>query len=98
MSDLRSLARGQRCYIGVPECSRDPARTVLCHIRRGNVAGMGQKPHDVLALPGCDICNQVSDGNMKSAWSREEVDSAILSGYVLWMDRLLKQEILVVVL
>jgi hypothetical protein len=95
---LRELARGERCYIGTPECSRDPERVVLCHIRRGNVAGVGQKPHDVLALPGCDVCNAISDGNMKSQWSRDEVDAAILMGLVMWQNKLLKNEVILVCL
>lgn len=91
--NLRQLARGERCYIGCPECCRDPERTVLCHVRRGNVAGVGQKPHDLLALPGCDICNAISDGGMKSVWSRAEIDSAILKGFVIWLLKLVNLKI-----
>jgi hypothetical protein len=96
LTELQKLAKGQRCYIGCPECSFDPARVVLCHIRRGNVAGVGQKPPDLIALPGCDICNAISDGGMKSAWSRTEVDSAILKGWAIWMNKLINDEIVLV--
>lgn len=87
---LEQMARGERCYIGCPECARDPEQTVLCHIRRGNVAGIGQKPHSLLALPGCSTCNAISDGNMKSIWSKAEIDAAILKGYVIWLWKLIQ--------
>jgi hypothetical protein len=93
---LRKLARGRVCLINTPECCHDPERTVLCHIRRGNVGGTGLKPHDLIALPGCDICNDISDGGRKSSWSRSEIDEAILGGYAIWINYLLKQEIVVV--
>lgn len=93
---LRRLARGKHCYVGAPECSHDPARTVLCHIRRGGVAGMGQKPHDVLALPGDDICNAIMDGDSPTVWTRDELDAAILKGYVQWLDYLSRQEIVLI--
>jgi hypothetical protein len=96
--NLRKLARGERCYIGCPECCGDPARVVLCHIRRGNVAGVGQKPHDILGLPGCDICNAISDGGMKSVWTRDEVDAAILKGWAIWLSKLIKNEVVLVCL
>lgn len=98
ITKLRKLAKGRVCLINTPECSHDPERTMLCHIRRGNTGGMGLKPHDLLALPGCDMCNAVTDGNIRSAWSKSEIDQAILVGYAIWMDYLLKQEIVTVIL
>lgn len=54
---LRENARGQNCTFRFTGCRRDPQYTVLAHYRRFNWAGAGQKPNDLLAAFGCDICH-----------------------------------------
>lgn len=98
MPTLREFAKGKPCYVRAPECRRTFDHTVLCHIRRGGVAGGGQKPVDLIALPGCDICNAIMDGDHKSEWTRTEIDAAILKGYVQWIDFLVRHEIALVCL
>lgn len=95
---LRTLARGQSCYLRLAGCSHDPEKTVLCHLRRGGVGGMGLKPDDLLALPCDDHCHSIIDRRVGSDYTREELDSEILRGYLQWMSFLIKQEIVVIVL
>lgn len=95
---LRKFAKGRHCYVQTPECVRLEQCSSLAHIRRGGVAGAGQKPHDALALPACDICNAIMDGDHPSIWNRQEIDSAILKGYVQWLNYLARQEIILVCL
>ncbi len=59
---LRKSARGQQCHLRLPGiCNGDPETTVLAHIRRGGVAGMGQKPPDVCAVFACNNCHDYMD-------------------------------------
>jgi len=65
--DLRRMARGQECkvrIIGV--CNHNPETTVLAHIRRGGVAGVGQKPPDLVGVWACSSCHDYIDGR---AWT-----------------------------
>lgn len=62
MSTLRTFARGKPCmcrFVGI--CNFDSATTVLAHIRRANVAGMGQKPPDTCAVWACSACHDELD-------------------------------------
>lgn len=47
-------------YPGV--CNGDPMTTVLAHINRGGVGGMGTKPHDLVAVWACSACHDEADG------------------------------------
>lgn len=86
MSNLRKLAEGQSCYARLPTiCNFDRATVVLAHIRRGNVAGIGQKPSDLCALPLCDACHAVFDGRMKTHMSRAQIDADVLRGLCQWL-------------
>jgi hypothetical protein len=59
---LRTLAQGQPCMVRIPGvCNGNPETTVLAHIRRGNVAGMGQKPPDLCGVWACSSCHDVMD-------------------------------------
>lgn len=57
-SKLRDNAKGKDCTLRLPGCRRDPAYTVLCHIRRNNWGGTAIKPHDILAFFACDVCHE----------------------------------------
>lgn len=70
--DLRKLARGQECQVRIPfVCNRDPATTVLAHIRLAGVSGMGLKAPDLLAAWCCSACHDAIDGRTKTDESPE---------------------------
>lgn len=83
--NLRAYAQGHSCYLRLPGCSHDPARTVLAHLRRGGVAGGGQKPPDIIGLPLDSYCHDVVDGRVKTNLSRVEIDAELLRAYVQWL-------------
>lgn len=60
--DLRRLAKGQKCYLRLCGYQHDPRTVVLAHIRIGGIAGMGQKPPDICAVPLCVDCHACVDG------------------------------------
>ena len=84
MPNLRKEARGRECQVRAPGvCNRNPETTVLAHIRRGGVAGMGQKPPDVCAVLACSDCHDLVDGRRPPkgvAWTAEDIDGFILNG------------------
>lgn len=100
MTNLRTLAAGQPCRLRLPEfCRRNAAYTVLAHIRRAHVAGVGQKPPDLIALPACDCCHDVVDGrNKQDIYTRAELDSEILRGLCEWLAFLWQNEVVIVAL
>lgn len=83
--NLRDRARGQTCYIRFHGCSHDPDKTCLAHIRRGNVAGVGQKPSDLCALPLDQHCHDIVDGRKDIGLTRAEIDAELLRGLVQWL-------------
>jgi hypothetical protein len=96
---LRTLARGQPCYLRLIGCTGNPEQTVLAHIRRGNIAGMGQKPCDLAATPCCDFCHGCYDGRYKAhGYTRTELDAEMLRALCQWLDFLNRNEILAVIL
>jgi hypothetical protein len=95
--DLRQLAKGKQCYLRLPGLCCHPETVVLAHIRRGNIAGSGQKPCDPAGLPMCNVCHGIYDGRIRSDYSREQLDAEALRGLVQWLDWLWKNEILIVV-
>jgi hypothetical protein len=61
--NLRHLAKGKSCQLRlVGICNFDSSTVVLCHIRRGGVAGVGQKPPDLCGLWACSECHAAMDG------------------------------------
>lgn len=91
--NLRERARGQECYLRIPGvCNHDPATVALCHIRRGHVAGGGQKPPDICALPACNSkpgetsCHDVMDRRASMGpYTPNELDGYILEGFNRWL-------------
>lgn len=55
---LREGARGMECTLRLEGCRHSTEYTVLAHLRRFGWAGMGQKPHDLLAVFACDKCHE----------------------------------------
>jgi len=63
MTNLRELARGRECQLRLPGiCSFNPDETVLAHVRRGGVAGAGQKPPNLVGIHCCAPCHDALDG------------------------------------
>lgn len=79
MSKLRQLAEGQDCTVRLPGCQWHSPTVVLAHIRRANVAGMGQKPKDLCGVYACAACHDCIDGRTQLAnIGRMELDQYIL--------------------
>jgi hypothetical protein len=61
--NLRKFARDKPCQVRAPGiCNFNPETTVLAHIRRGGVAGVGQKPADIIGVHACSNCHDLIDG------------------------------------
>lgn len=43
-------------------CNFNPETTVLAHVRRGGVAGVGQKPPYLAGIHCCSACHDAMDG------------------------------------
>lgn len=97
--NLRKFARDKPCFLRLPGCSHDREQTVLAHIRRGNVAGIGQKPADIFAVPMCDHCHGVFDGRYRATvYSRAELDAEVLRALGQWLSYLWSNEFVIAVL
>ena len=84
--NLREKARGQECFLRLPgHCNGNPETVVLAHIRRGGIAGVGQKPCDTAAMPMCSGCHAVFDGRATSPLQRTIIDAEALRGLVQWL-------------
>ena len=78
-TNLRKFARGKECQLRLPGiCNFDTATTVLAHVRRGGVAGMGQKPPDICGIHSCADCHDAMDG--RSSWKNTPSDTDVLEG------------------
>ena len=74
----RDRAAGRSCKLMLPGvCSYDVAQTVGCHLRFFGVAGMGQKPDDILMIDACSKCHAVLDD--KSIWEKHELNWRIIT-------------------
>lgn len=79
MLDLRKFAKGKPCQVRIPGvCNFDAETTVLAHIRRGGVGGLGKKPPDLCGVHACSSCHDVIDGRV--AHPKEGLDTLILEG------------------
>lgn len=88
MVDLTKLAKGQMCYLRLDGCRHQREYTVLAHIRRFNIAGGGEKPPDLCALPACDICHNIIDGRTPQrmhGYERYELDIQTHRAHLQWL-------------
>jgi len=68
-------------------CNFGGDTTVLCHIRRGGVGGLGLKPVDICATLACSSCHDVIDGRRKKPEHVvEHLDTLILEGICRTLD------------
>lgn len=83
---IESLARSKPCYLRLPlVCNGNPETTVLAHIRRGGLGGMGIKPSALCGLPVCSACHDALDGRAKAPHSRAQIDADALRGLCQWL-------------
>lgn len=74
----RNSAKGQPCTLRLDCCNHDPATTVLAHIRAFGWGGMGQKPHDFLAVYACSACHDCIDRRTHDApWGWDDLLRAL---------------------
>jgi hypothetical protein len=67
MTKLRDSARDEVCTLRIEGvCNRDPATTVLCHIRDFSHGGMGLKPSDSAGVFGCSRCHDALDRRVRN--------------------------------
>ena len=86
--DLRQYARGQNCQIRIPGiCNRDPATTVLAHIRMPGT-GIGRKPHDLIGAESCSACHDAVDGRVKTGLDTQTLRLYHLEGMARTIDML----------
>ncbi len=103
MSDatkLRQEARGKPCYVRLTGCTGRDEETVLAHLRHGNVAGVGQKPPDILGVPACSFCHSVMDGRLSQrqhGYERYEINQQVFRALCQWQAWLWNQGIIGVV-
>ncbi len=85
---LRIEAKGQECFLRIPSvCNFNNETTVLAHIRRGGVAGMGQKPKDIIGVHACSSCHDVLDHrNSMGAYTAAELDGYALDALCRQLD------------
>lgn len=82
MPNLRKLAKGKPCQVRIPHCCTfQDEQTILAHLRKGGVAGMSQKPHDLIGVWACHNCHAVIDGReFLPGLSPLELDRYVLEG------------------
>ncbi len=92
MSKLRKAAQGKPCMVRIPSiCNHDPETTVLAHIRRGGIAGIGQKPVDLAGVWACSACHDEIDGRTNKIIMADEIDEYILAGLCRTLDAVVKE-------
>lgn len=73
--DLRKLAKGKPCQLRLMGiCNFDETTTVLAHVRRGGVAGVGQKPPDICGIWSCSACHDAMDGRLGPMQTPSDTD------------------------
>ena len=93
MSKLRDAARGQICQIRIPGlCSHNPEETVLAHFRMD--CGVGMKPLDLCGSWACATCHRAVDGQMKTGYTRDQLDLMHLQGMYRTINALHKRGLL----
>lgn len=75
---IKQSAEGESCL--ADWCGRNGSTetTVLCHIRKFGVAGMGEKPPDFLGFYGCFTAHRMFDQSKDVEWSWEGVIRAMM--------------------
>ncbi|TYA25076.1 DUF1364 domain-containing protein [Aggregatibacter actinomycetemcomitans] len=82
--DYRKEAKGRDCQVRlIGVCNHNPETTVLAHIRAAGITGAGQKAPDKLGAWACYNCHMAIDGQIKTNYTRDELQLAHLEGVML---------------
>lgn len=82
MTKLREFAKDKPCMVRlVGICNFNNETTVLAHIRRANVAGVGQKPPDLCAVWACSACHDEIDRRTRNNRLRD-IEGDILDALI----------------
>ena len=97
MSKIRKSARGQQCHMRIPGvCNGNPETTVLAHIRRGGISGVGMKPNDLCSVYACSGCHDAIDRRSNvGAITQSEMDGYILEGHMRTLAHLVSSALVV---
>jgi hypothetical protein len=96
--DLRKFARGKECMVRMPYvCNYNPETTVLAHIRRGHVAGVGQKPPDICAVWACSSCHDAID-KRAHMYNEKDLDTLLLEALCRQLAWYARHEVLIAVI
>jgi hypothetical protein len=76
--NLRKLAKGKPCTVLLEGCDGGGETTVLAHIRKAHVAGVGQKPHDLIGVWSCFSCHNKIDARAKSLLDAGAMNTVLL--------------------
>jgi hypothetical protein len=76
--NLRKLARGKPCMVLLEGCDGGGETTVLAHIRKAHIAGMGQKPPDLCGVYACHNCHGLIDARQKTVLDAASMNTVIL--------------------
>ena len=89
--NLREFARGKPCQLRIPGvCNFNPETTVLAHIRRGGIGGVGVKPPDICGVHACSACHDYIDGRVPR--EIRDLDTYILEGLCRTLNAVAKGE------
>jgi len=89
--NLRKRAQGQECEARLPGiCNGNQETTVLAHLRRCGIAGVGQKPVDLCGIPMCSACHDETDRRTRRI-PAEELDGYLLDALCRTLDRYAKE-------
>ena len=81
MANLRKEARGRECQVRLSGiCNHNPETVVLAHIRKAGITGIGQKAYDQLGAWCCSCCHGAIDGQVKTDYSKDELELSHLWG------------------
>lgn len=71
-------AKGEACLADWCGCGGSNDTTVLCHVRKFGIGGMGMKPPNWIGFYGCAKAHQMFDHEKDAAWSWEGVMRAVI--------------------
>ena len=84
------LARGEPCYVRLPEVCGDPQTVVFAHLRLIGISGAGLKAPDIIGCPACYACHDEID-RRTSHYSRDVAQMAHYEGAARWLYQLIKR-------
>ena len=75
---IMQSAKDQPCTADWCSCGGSTETTVLCHVRKFGIGGMGIKPPDFIGFYGCATAHRMFDQGSDASWSWEGVCRAMI--------------------